>query len=124
MLVAYYPQLAPPGRAFPSPGSEPEAREHKFVVLVRDESQIVAIGPVIEGFGYLHADIVRAAAVDFPAHEVRGGGTLRVFAEADGAPAARLSGQSGAYGPFDPLLREADARLALTRALGRQVVVG
>lgn len=123
-MLVHYPTLAPPGRAFPPPDADPEAREHKFVLLVCGESRIVAVGPVLEGFGYLHADIVRVASTDFPAHAVRGGGTLRLYAESDGAPAARLSGSSGAYGPYDAQLADADCRLELTRALGRKVVVG
>ena len=121
--LVHYPDLLPPGGAFLRDTGEPPGQARKFIVLCHADHWVVAVGPVLDGESSFHADILRAAGVEYPEHRIRGGGFLRFTDDPLDGAKAWFSGRSTAFGPFDPVLRTADFRLVLTRALGCAVAV-
>lgn len=122
--LVHYPQLKPPGGMFVREPTEAPGTARKFVVLVNGNHWVVAIGAVLDGESSFHADIARAAAVEYPNHRLRGGGFVRFTDDALDGTKAWFSGRSTAFGPFDPVMRTSDFRLALTRLMRCAVAVG
>lgn len=121
--VVLYPRLAAPGIPLVGGCDGLDVSRRKFIVLLSGERCVVAIGPDLEPDTYFHADILRAASAEFEGLVLRGGGHLRLSDNPVEGRKAWFHGRSTAFGPYDPVLRGPDARLALTRALGQAVAV-
>jgi len=121
--VVCYPRLSAPGIALGGSAEPLPDSRRKFIVLVSAERCVIAIGPDLEPETYFHADLLRAASGEFDGLALRGGGHLRLSHDPVEGRKAWFHGRSTAFGPFDPVLRGSDARLALTKALGCPVAV-
>jgi len=121
--IVIYPRLLAPGTSLIAGRPTLPASARKFIVLRGAMRCLVAIGPDWEEGAYYHADILRAVQSEHADLEIHGGGHLRLTDDPMDGPKAWFHGRSTAFGAFDGVLRTPDARLALTRALGRAVAV-
>lgn len=73
----------------------------KFIVLVNQETLVIAIGPVLDMRRYQHKDILFYAGKDFVNTSISGGGHITFSIEEENPWCAEFSGQSGDFGAFD-----------------------
>lgn len=93
----------------------------KFIILVNQETLVIAIGPVSDMKRYQHKDILFYAEKDFVNTSISGGGHVTFSIEEGNPWCAEFFGQSGDFGVFDHEVFESDIAQTIANAMKMSV---